>query len=576
MPHSFNQLRLAFALVLMTLALSFSLITPPAEAATFEVCATCTYTTVSDAVSAAAVSGDASDTILIHPGTYTESGTISINGLDITITGISTNPAETIIQADANRGVAGYRVFTIAGGGSANVTIENVTIQHGNTAGSGGGIFVGSTNNVTLENVIVARNNAAGGGGGIDNEGTLTILNSRISDNIAAGSDGGGGILNGETPSTNGTLTVTASTIDTNIATTGNGGGIHNVLGDTTIINSTLSTNNTGNAGGAIFNVASVDVSTSVEFSTLSGNTALSFPGVFNDGGGTTSSLTFTSSILTNHGGSDCGFSFVTGSSNYLADDASCTGRIGAVTNFDITLADNGGPTQTHALLSLSNAIDAATACPPSGTDQRGAARPYNGFCDIGAFEVRESITQGSCGGSALTGMQIFDLDGGTVTIEIPTLDDGNGLTCITVEEMGADHSVATTPIQTGNWWRITGDVTSDLNVTVTLPYSGAADGTTRACRWPGNIDGYGWNCGDGSNNTAPTTNSVRRTGVDSFSDWAVGQGAGPTAVTLSQSNAASNPTSFPWLLLSLLTLLTAVVLQRQFSPTISVRMRNK
>lgn len=51
------------------------------------------------------------------------------------------------------------------------------------------------------------------------------------------------------------------------------------------------------------------------------------------------------------------------------------------------TLADNGGPTQTHALVNDSPAIDAAddTVCPT--TDQRGVSRPQGAFCDIGAFE---------------------------------------------------------------------------------------------------------------------------------------------------------------------------------------------
>ena len=56
-------------------------------------------------------------------------------------------------------------------------------------------------------------------------------------------------------------------------------------------------------------------------------------------------------------------------------------------------LRDNGGETQTHALLPGSPAIDAAssTACP--ATDQRGVERPLDGdgdgnpVCDIGAFE---------------------------------------------------------------------------------------------------------------------------------------------------------------------------------------------
>jgi hypothetical protein len=57
-------------------------------------------------------------------------------------------------------------------------------------------------------------------------------------------------------------------------------------------------------------------------------------------------------------------------------------------------LQDNGGPTLTHALLFGSPAIDAGdpNGCTdPSGnlltTDQRGFPRPYNGQCDMGAYE---------------------------------------------------------------------------------------------------------------------------------------------------------------------------------------------
>ena len=63
------------------------------------------------------------------------------------------------------------------------------------------------------------------------------------------------------------------------------------------------------------------------------------------------------------------------------------------------SLGNNGGPTQTHALLSNSPAIDQGTGvtsatffdCPE--TDQRGLTRPVNGngdgtvACDVGAFE---------------------------------------------------------------------------------------------------------------------------------------------------------------------------------------------
>jgi hypothetical protein len=51
-------------------------------------------------------------------------------------------------------------------------------------------------------------------------------------------------------------------------------------------------------------------------------------------------------------------------------------------------LQDNGGPTQTHALLPGSVAIDSAVDCPPPDVDQRGVSRPQGAACDSGAYEA--------------------------------------------------------------------------------------------------------------------------------------------------------------------------------------------
>src|SRR5207249_1910027 len=57
-------------------------------------------------------------------------------------------------------------------------------------------------------------------------------------------------------------------------------------------------------------------------------------------------------------------------------------------------LQNNGGPTDTHALAAGSPAVDAAANAGCPATDQRGAARPFDGngdgtpTCDIGAFEL--------------------------------------------------------------------------------------------------------------------------------------------------------------------------------------------
>ena len=60
-------------------------------------------------------------------------------------------------------------------------------------------------------------------------------------------------------------------------------------------------------------------------------------------------------------------------------------------------LADNGGPTKTHALLTGSPAIDTGSNGQAQAanltTDQRGFARIFNSTVDIGAFEVQPAFS---------------------------------------------------------------------------------------------------------------------------------------------------------------------------------------
>jgi hypothetical protein len=72
-----------------------------------------------------------------------------------------------------------------------------------------------------------------------------------------------------------------------------------------------------------------------------------------------------------------------------LADDATCgvtTPIPDTLTLLDPLLADNGGPTQTHALLTGSTAVDNGGVCGLL-VDQRGVARD-DGACDSGAYEL--------------------------------------------------------------------------------------------------------------------------------------------------------------------------------------------
>jgi hypothetical protein len=74
-----------------------------------------------------------------------------------------------------------------------------------------------------------------------------------------------------------------------------------------------------------------------------------------------------------------------------LSSDASCSftnvGSVNAIDPLLGPLANNGGPTETCALLSGSPAIDAITDGSYPATDQRGFSRPFGSAGDIGAVE---------------------------------------------------------------------------------------------------------------------------------------------------------------------------------------------
>jgi Ca2+-binding RTX toxin-like protein len=111
----------------------------------------------------------------------------------------------------------------------------------------------------------------------------------------------------------------------------------------------------------------------------------------------------------------DCSGSVTSGGSNLIQNTTGCT--VGGTTTGNITgsnpqlmaLADNGGPTPTHALRKGSPAVDAGNpAAPGSGatacetTDQRSIPRPQGPRCDIGSFE-REQPSEVQCLGRPVT-----------------------------------------------------------------------------------------------------------------------------------------------------------------------------
>ena len=199
------------------------------------------------------------DTLILSPGTYTESG-LSI-GKELTIQG--NHPDKTIVQGASRPEEAGDRVFEILK--DTIVVIEGLTIRHGTAAGRGGGLL--NRGDLTLSQVRVLGNstgNAFGtSGGGLYNDfhSTLTMSDCLIAGNYTGLSlddfgSGGGGLYN----NIGGLVTLVRCTIRNNWTGAqetgfgGEGGGIAN-LGTLVVDRCTITENRTrfGGEGGGIW-----------------------------------------------------------------------------------------------------------------------------------------------------------------------------------------------------------------------------------------------------------------------------------------------------------------------------------
>jgi hypothetical protein len=134
-----------------------------------------------------------------------------------------------------------------------------------------------------------------------------------------------------------------------------------------------------------------------VNSSTLMGNRAVGGTG----GNSSGSVIFFANSITAGGSPTNCEPGSHVSASGSISSDGTCFNEA-SQENIDPklgALADNGGPTDTHALLAGSPAIDHASTCnsPTPATDQRGVARPQGAACDIGSFEL---VPGGGSGGT--------------------------------------------------------------------------------------------------------------------------------------------------------------------------------
>jgi predicted outer membrane repeat protein len=368
-----------------------------------------------DAVQAA----QSGDTVTFDPGL---TGTIFLTGGEIAlgrnIQIIGPTPAAPGANVLSISGSGHSRAFNVVG--SAVVTIANLDIVGGSDA-SGGGLMI-SDGHLTLTQVTVANNQSSGNGGGIACAGgVLIVIDSRIRDNesFSFSKAIAGGLFNNGCD-----VIVTGSTISGNAATgldTADGGGIFNT-GDgssITLTNTTISGNHAygfnGSRGGGIFNgggssdVVLVNTTLAFNGADSSTGTGLEGGGIYKLSGASTVRLKATIIGLNSPAGDDCAGDIQTLGANLVP--TACTLALADPPvpappdiadddpKLDSVLANNGGPTETHALLADSPAIDGGNGCrafdcsepanegPALVVDQRGEPRPYGNDCDIGSVE---------------------------------------------------------------------------------------------------------------------------------------------------------------------------------------------
>jgi CSLREA domain-containing protein len=301
------------------------------------------------------------------------------------------------VRRSAAAGTADFRVFNVSPNVGTLIVFRALKISNGKVpAGDGGGINIGEGSFVELYDLAVS-NNTANRGGGIANAGHFTLTRSLINSNSATTNlniNGAGGGFFNKSPFAAGDII--NSTLTDNSAVTG--GAVYNDS-DLFFVNSTLSHNSAATFGCSVVNTA--DATTNV-FNTIIGMdnsaTVSSLWGAFNSIG---------NNLITDARNST---GFTNGSNN---DQVSNNNAVNPLLG---NLADNGGQTDTRALLEGSPAINQGNSCIYNGTcpqpfptgyrlsnDQRIRNLRLSGAAvDVGAFEFQSFVFSATIGLGAI------------------------------------------------------------------------------------------------------------------------------------------------------------------------------
>jgi hypothetical protein len=336
------------------------------------------------------------------------------------VTSTADSGAGTLREAIGNVCSGTTITFNLPGAGPHTISLttgelpvtRNMTIKNNSGESitvSGGGLSrvfnINSGKTVAIAGLTISGGGTVANGGGVINDGALTIINSTLTGNTAT-SDGGA--IQSTASATS--LTLINTTVSGNFAN-GFGGGVDVLGGTATIINSTITNNhgdNDNTAGGGAGGLRNQGGTVTLHNTIVAGNFAGSGTSTRNDIEGALQAAS---------------------SNNLIGDGTNMTGITNGVNGNQVgssgspidpqlgPLANNGGTTFTHALLSTSPAIEAGSnAALPTDTfdldgdantaetlpvDGRGLGFPRTAdsadanvvqTVDIGAFELHPSI----------------------------------------------------------------------------------------------------------------------------------------------------------------------------------------
>ncbi len=411
-------------------------------------------------------------------------------------------------------------------------TIENSRITGNVATRSWGGMFINGTSRLNISDTEISGNDGMqnnGGGLNIDTTGAdfVNLRRLNVSNNTGTGIS---------VRHISGVFTLIESTVSNNTLRdypgfSGEGGGGIAVSGESTapikIINTTISGNTVPDAGGGIYNFtfglelinSTVMNNTVTNVGTAKGGGGIYDGEVARSGGnGFLFRVKLQNSIIAGNTaatGPDLYSGFDSAGHNIIGNTANTNGSSANTGDqFNVNpnvgdLADNGGSTQTHALLAGSPAINMgsnALAVDQNGNslrfDQRGACfnRYIGGTTDIGAYEFGAVQLAGENAfidfdGDCKTDVSTFRPNGGGGSAEwwyLNSSDGGNGAFSFgtsTDTPVPADFTgdgktdVAFWRPSTGEWYVIR----SEDSTFFAFPFGSAGD-----VPMPGDFDGDG------------------------------------------------------------------------------------